>query len=92
VGGPDEELDPVLATMRTRRLSGGGPLADVSVSRHSLALALVVRTEAMPGCTYIATGSYHWNAGMFITKASFFLELLREYKPELEEGLTKDRD
>ena len=26
---------------------------------------------------------------MFVTKASFLLELLREYKPELEEALTR---
>jgi len=79
VGGPDEEPDPVLATTRTRRSSGDGPLADVSVSMHSLA-----PTEAVPGCAYIATGSYPWNAGMFITKASFLLELLREVWPGLE--------
>ena len=46
---------------------------------HSLA-----PTEAVPGCAYIATGSYPWNAGMFITKASFLLELLREVWPGLE--------
>src|SRR5260221_2779156 len=32
----------------------------------SLALALVAPTEAVLGCAYIATGSYPWNAGMFI--------------------------
>ena len=47
------------------------------------------KPDARTAAAYIATGSYRWNAGMFVTKASFLLELLREYKPELEEGLTK---
>ena len=38
---------------------------------------------------YIATGSYRWNAGLFVTKVSFLMVLLGEYKPELAEGLTR---
>jgi mannose-1-phosphate guanylyltransferase len=47
------------------------------------------KPDARTAAAYIATGSYRWNAGMFVTKASFLLELLREYKPELEEALTR---
>ncbi|KAH9993224.1 nucleotide-diphospho-sugar transferase [Russula vinacea] len=47
------------------------------------------KPDARTAAAYIATGSYRWNAGMFVTKASFLMELLREYKPELEEGLTR---
>jgi mannose-1-phosphate guanylyltransferase len=47
------------------------------------------KPDARTAAAYIATGSYRWNAGMFVTKASFLLELLREYKPELEEGLMR---
>ena len=57
-----------------------------------LVLGFKEKLDVRMAAAYIATGSYHWNAGMFVTKASFFLELLREYKPELEEGLTRDRD
>jgi mannose-1-phosphate guanylyltransferase len=32
---------------------------------------------------YVASGSYLWNAGMFIAKASVLLGLLATYKPEL---------
>jgi mannose-1-phosphate guanylyltransferase len=42
------------------------------------------KPDARTAAADIATGSYRWNAGMFVTKASFLLELLREYKPELE--------
>jgi mannose-1-phosphate guanylyltransferase len=47
------------------------------------------KPDPRTAAAYIATGSYRWNAGMFVTKASFLLELLREYKPELEEALTR---
>ncbi len=47
------------------------------------------KPDARTAAAYIATGSYRWNAGMFVTKASFLLDLLREYKPELAEGLIK---
>ena len=45
--------------------------------------------DARTVAAYIATGSYRWNAGMFVTKVSFLMDLLREYKPELAEGLTR---
>jgi mannose-1-phosphate guanylyltransferase len=45
--------------------------------------------NARMATAYIAIGSYRWNAGMVVTKVSFSLELLREYKPELEEALTR---
>jgi mannose-1-phosphate guanylyltransferase len=47
------------------------------------------KPDARTAAAYIATGSYRWNAGMFVTKASFLMELLKEYKPDLAEGLTK---
>ncbi|KAH9027693.1 nucleotide-diphospho-sugar transferase [Lactarius pseudohatsudake] len=47
------------------------------------------KPDARTAAAYIATGSYRWNAGMFVTKVTFLLDLLREYKPELAEGLLK---
>ena len=32
---------------------------------------------------YVESGEYLWNAGMFIAKASVFMDLLREHKPDL---------
>ncbi|KAJ7690673.1 mannose-1-phosphate guanylyltransferase [Mycena rosella] len=45
------------------------------------------KPDARTAAAYIATGTYRWNAGMFVTKASFLLELLKEYNPELHTGL-----
>ncbi|KAG6821011.1 hypothetical protein H0H93_007901 [Arthromyces matolae] len=47
------------------------------------------KPDARTAASYIATGKYRWNAGMFVTKATFLLDLLKEYKPELHEGLLK---
>jgi mannose-1-phosphate guanylyltransferase len=47
------------------------------------------KPDARTAAAYIATGSYRWNAGMFVTKVSFLLDLLREYKPELADGLMR---
>ncbi|RDB24777.1 Mannose-1-phosphate guanylyltransferase [Hypsizygus marmoreus] len=47
------------------------------------------KPDARTAASYIATGIYRWNAGMFVTKATFLLELLKEYKPDLYDGLQK---
>src|ERR1700680_4754384 len=36
---------------------------------------------------YVATGNYHWNAGMFFWRVSTFLENLRQFLPQTHEGL-----
>ena len=36
---------------------------------------------------YVQSGEYLWNAGMFIAKASVFMELLQEHKPDLASQL-----
>jgi len=45
------------------------------------------KPDARTAAAYIATGNYRWNAGMFVSKATFLMELLKEYKPELHDGL-----
>lgn len=47
------------------------------------------KPDARTAASYIATGAYRWNAGMFVTKATFLLELLKDYRPELYDGLNK---
>jgi mannose-1-phosphate guanylyltransferase len=38
---------------------------------------------------YVASGNYHWNAGMFFWRASTFLENLKKFLPETYEALEK---
>jgi len=47
------------------------------------------KPDARTAAAYIATGKYRWNAGMFVTKATFLLQLLKEYKPEMHDALVK---
>ena len=47
------------------------------------------KPDARTAAQYIGTGAYRWNAGMFVTKATVLLDLLKEYKPELHQGLQK---
>jgi mannose-1-phosphate guanylyltransferase len=36
---------------------------------------------------YVASGNYHWNAGMFFWRVSTFLDALREHQPKTHEAL-----
>ncbi|KDR75291.1 hypothetical protein GALMADRAFT_70079 [Galerina marginata CBS 339.88] len=47
------------------------------------------KPDARTAAQYIGTGAYRWNAGMFVTKATVLLDLLKEYKPDLADGLLK---
>ncbi|KAF9453947.1 hypothetical protein P691DRAFT_525251 [Macrolepiota fuliginosa MF-IS2] len=47
------------------------------------------KPDARTAASYIATGIYRWNAGMFVTKATLLLQLLKEYKPDIHDGLIK---
>jgi mannose-1-phosphate guanylyltransferase len=38
---------------------------------------------------YVQSGDFAWNSGMFVWKASTFLEALKAFKPESHEGLMK---
>ncbi len=38
---------------------------------------------------YVESGQFGWNSGMFIFKASTFLDCLKKYKPESYEGVMK---
>ena len=47
------------------------------------------KPDARTAAAYIKTGNYRWNAGMFVVKATFLMQLLSESKPELHDGLQK---
>ncbi|GAA0035273.1 mannose-1-phosphate guanylyltransferase [Brevibacterium metallidurans] len=53
------------------------------------ALAFAEKPAASTARRYVDSGRYRWNAGMFIAKASAFLEILRTEDPTLFEGLSQ---
>jgi mannose-1-phosphate guanylyltransferase len=50
------------------------------------------KPDARTAAAYIKTGNYRWNAGMFVVKAAFLMQLLKEFKPEMYEGLQRIAD
>ncbi|KAJ7718028.1 nucleotide-diphospho-sugar transferase [Mycena maculata] len=50
------------------------------------------KPDARTAAAYIATGTYRWNAGMFVSKATFLMELLKEYNLGLYTALMKIAD
>jgi mannose-1-phosphate guanylyltransferase len=50
------------------------------------------KPDAHTAAKYLATGQYRWNAGMFVTKASLLMELMKENCPSLYEGLMNISD
>src|SRR5699024_12788056 len=47
------------------------------------------KPEASTARTYVNSGRYRWNAGMFIAKAASLLEVLAEEDPALFAGLSR---
>ncbi|KAH9929556.1 mannose-1-phosphate guanylyltransferase [Epithele typhae] len=45
------------------------------------------KPDARTAAAYIKTGNYRWNAGMFVTRAAFLMDLLKEYKPSCTKSL-----
>ena len=56
------------------------------------ALAFREKPDEETAKRYVADGSYAWNSGMFIWKASLILEKLKEHAPDLYEGLSRIGD
>lgn len=65
----------------------GEPLCIPEASNARLVNSFKEKPDARTAAAYIATGNYRWNAGMFVTKATFLLDLLKHYKPDLHMGL-----
>ncbi|MCG7323047.1 mannose-1-phosphate guanylyltransferase [Arsenicicoccus bolidensis] len=55
--------------------------------RARLVSEFVEKPDAGTAAAYLSLGTYRWNAGMFVVKASVLLDLLAEYHPELAAGL-----
>ncbi|CAG7853532.1 Xanthan biosynthesis protein XanB Includes: RecName: Full=Mannose-6-phosphate isomerase; AltName: Full=Phosphohexomutase; AltName: Full=Phosphomannose isomerase; Short=PMI; Includes: RecName: Full=Mannose-1-phosphate guanylyl transferase; AltName: Full=GDP-mannose pyrophosphorylase; Short=GMP; Short=GMPP [Serendipita indica DSM 11827] len=47
------------------------------------------KPDAKTASSYLQSGNYRWNAGMFVVKAKVLMELLSKYEPELAEGLDR---
>ncbi len=50
-------------------------------------LGFTEKPDSATARTYLATGEYRWNAGMFISRTSVLLDHLAQQRPDLYEGL-----
>lgn len=67
----------------------GAKLTLATAPNARLVSSFKEKPDARTAANYLATGSYRWNAGMFVVRAAFLMDLLREYKPELHAGLAR---
>ncbi|WP_154793039.1 mannose-1-phosphate guanylyltransferase [Occultella kanbiaonis] len=67
-------------------VDGGGAVGEEGGARH--VVAFTEKPDADTAAAYLATGSYRWNAGMFVVRATVLLEHLRRLQPALADGLT----
>lgn len=58
--------------------SGAGALADVYAVKR-----FVEKPDAATAQQYLADGGYFWNAGMFVLKASVWLQALEQFRPDV---------
>jgi mannose-1-phosphate guanylyltransferase len=65
----------------------GDPLAIDGAPHGRRVRSFVEKPDAMTARGFLDAGEYHWNAGMFVVKASVLLDLLAEFHPELAAGL-----
>ncbi|KAG8934474.1 hypothetical protein FRC01_002542 [Tulasnella sp. 417] len=47
------------------------------------------KPDSRTASAYLSSGNYRWNAGMFVVRAKFLMELFHQNCPELAEGLEK---
>ncbi len=67
----------------------GAPVGDESVaaeSRSRQLAAFVEKPDAETAQAYLDSGQYLWNSGMFMMRASVWLEAIAHYQPEMAEA------
>src|SRR5689334_11568362 len=65
-----------------------GERLDGFPTAHAVA-EFVEKPDAVTAASYLATGEYRWNAGMFVARASVILDLLAEEHPKLAADLRR---
>jgi mannose-1-phosphate guanylyltransferase len=65
----------------------GDPLAIAGAPHGRQVLSFVEKPDETRARGFLETGEYHWNAGMFVVRASVLLDLLADVHPKLAAGL-----
>ncbi|WP_152187893.1 mannose-1-phosphate guanylyltransferase [Georgenia satyanarayanai] len=68
-------------------VESGAPLGVAGAPSALHVASFAEKPDAATAATYLATGRYRWNAGMFVVRAEVLLEHLRRLQPPLHDGL-----
>jgi mannose-1-phosphate guanylyltransferase len=65
----------------------GDPLTIAGAPHGRRVRSFVEKPDEATALRFLETGEYHWNAGMFVVRATVLLDLLAEFHPLLAAGL-----
>ena len=87
----DEGCFVILGVKPDRPETGFGYIRGVATSgEESLAVAqFVEKPDAATAERYLADGSYYWNSGMFVVRASMWLKALAQFRPDIADATAK---
>ena len=63
--------------------------ASIDINNAYEVKRFVEKPDSKTAQAYLTEGSYLWNSGMFVLKASTWLSSLKEYRPDIEEASQK---
>ncbi len=78
-------IEPTCAATGFGYVRGGEALSGFPTAR--VVTEFVEKPDVARAESYVRSGDYRWNAGMFVARASVLLDLLAEEHPELAAGL-----
>jgi mannose-1-phosphate guanylyltransferase / mannose-6-phosphate isomerase len=66
------------------RCAATGAHADADADTHAIAvLEFVEKPDAATAQRYLESGGYYWNSGMFVVRASVWMQALAEFRPDI---------
>ncbi len=74
----------ILGIKPDRPETGYGYIKTLAVSTSRLTVErFVEKPDAVTAQTYLSEGGYYWNAGMFVLKASVWLNAIKHFRPDI---------
>jgi mannose-1-phosphate guanylyltransferase/mannose-6-phosphate isomerase len=49
-------------------------------------ISFVEKPDTATAQSYVASGNYHWNSGMFVVRASVWLKALKQFRPDIAQA------
>ena len=78
-------IEPMSPATGFGYIRAGEPLPGYATALR--AVEFVEKPDAVRAAEYVASGEFHWNAGMFVVRAATLLDLLAQWHPGLAAGL-----